>query len=87
MSPTWTKPGTVTLSARRPQVSVAFTASLTDLDATESKPVTSPTWQWAKSSSKNGSYTDIDNAEEGTTYDADRCRQARATSATTCGRR
>ena len=51
--------GTVTLSARRPLVDVAFTAELTDLDGD----VTNPTWQWAKSSSKNGSYTDIDGAE------------------------
>ena len=55
--------GTVTLSARRPLASVAFTASLTDLDATASNPVTNPTWQWAKSRDKNGSYTDIDGAE------------------------
>ena len=51
--------GTVTLSARRPLVGVAFTANLTDLDGE----VTNPKWQWAKSRSKNGSYTDIDNAE------------------------
>ena len=60
------EPGTVTLSALRPQVSVVFTASLTDLDATASNSVTNPTWQWAKSSSKNGSYTDIDGAEVNT---------------------
>ena len=51
--------GTVTLSARRPLVGVAVTASLADLDGT----VTNDTWQWAKSRSKNGSYTDIENAE------------------------
>ena len=55
--------GTVTLSARRPQTGVVFTASLTDLDATASSPVTTPKWQWAKSRSKNGAYTDIDGAE------------------------
>ena len=54
--------GTVTLSARRPLVDVAFTASLTDLDGA----TTNPKWQWAKSRSKNGSYTDIDNAEDAT---------------------
>ena len=54
--------GTVTLSARRPQVDVAFTAELTDLDGA----VTNSTWQWAKSRSKNGSYTDIDGAEAAT---------------------
>ena len=58
--------GTVTLSARRPMVDVAFTASLADLDATSGSPVTSPKWQWAKSRSKNGSYTDIDGAEMAT---------------------
>ena len=54
------EPGTVTLSALRPQVKVVFTASLTDLDGD----VTNPKWQWAKSSSKNGSYTDIEGAED-----------------------
>ena len=58
--------GTVTLSARRPMVDVAFTASMADLDATIGSPVTSPKWQWAKSRSKNGSYTDIDGAEMAT---------------------
>ena len=56
------EPGTVTLSARRPQVGVLFTASVADLDGD----VTNPTWQWAKSSSKNRSYTDIKGAEEAT---------------------
>ena len=55
--------GTVTLSARRPLVGVAFTASLADLDGDLANP---PKWQWAKSRSKNGSYTDIDNAEDAT---------------------
>ena len=54
------EPGTVTLSARRPQVDVNFTASVADLDGD----VTNPTWQWAKSSNKNGSYTDIEGAED-----------------------
>ena len=54
--------GTVTLSARRPLANVAFTAEPADPDgdATNSK------WQWAKSRSKNGSYTDIDGAETAT---------------------
>ena len=51
--------GAVTLSARRPQVSVPFTAELTDPDGD----VTNPTWQWDRSTSKNGTYTDIDGAE------------------------
>ena len=55
--------GTVTLSARRPLAAVAFTAELTDPDGDE----TNPKWQWAKSRSRNGSYTDIDGAEA-TTY-------------------
>ena len=54
--------GTVTLSARRPQVGVAFTASLADPDGD----ATNAQWQWAKSRSKNGSYTDIDSAEAAT---------------------
>ena len=54
--------GTVTLSARRPLADVAFTAELTDPDGA----ATNPKWQWAKSMSKNGSYTDIDNAEAAT---------------------
>ena len=47
--------GTVTLSARRPQTDVAFTARVTDLDGD----VSDEKWQWAKASSKNGSYRDI----------------------------
>ena len=56
--------GTVTLSARRPLVDVAFTAELTDPDGV----ATNPKWQWAKSRSKNGSYTDIDDNAEAATY-------------------
>ena len=58
--------GTVTLSARRPQVGVAFTASLTDPDADTDDPTTNLKWQWAKSRSENGSYADIDGAEAAT---------------------
>ena len=54
--------GTVTLSARRPLAGVAFTAGLTDPDGA----ATNPKWQWAKSRTKNGSYTDIDGAEAAT---------------------
>ena len=54
--------GTVTLSARRPLANVAFTAELTDPDGD----ATNPKWQWAKSRSKGGSYTDIDDAEAAT---------------------
>ncbi len=56
--------GTVTLSARRPLVGIAFTAELTDPDGN----ATNPKWQWAKSRSKNGSYTDIDDNAEAATY-------------------
>ena len=56
--------GTVTLSARRPLVDVAFTAELTDPDGV----ATNPKWRWAKSRSKNGSYTDIDDNAEAATY-------------------
>ena len=52
------EPGTVTLSALRPQSQTAFNATLTDPDGD----VTGETWQWAKSSSRSGSYSDIDKA-------------------------
>ena len=48
--------GTVTLSARRPQTDTAFTTEVTDLDGA----VSDEKWQWAKASSKSGSYSDID---------------------------
>ena len=52
------EPGTVTLSALRPQSQTMFDATLTDPDGA----VTGETWQWAKASSRSGSYTDIDKA-------------------------
>ena len=55
--------GMVDLSARSPRASVAFTATLTDPDATGGRPTTGLTWQWAKSTTKNGAYTDIEGAE------------------------
>ena len=48
--------GMVTLSALRPQSATAFTATLTDPDIG----ISGTTWQWAKASSRNGSYRDID---------------------------
>ena len=54
--------GTVTLSARQPLINILFTAELTDPDGN----ATNPKWQWAKSRSKNGSYTGIDGAEAAT---------------------
>ena len=50
--------GMVTLSALQPQSNVELTATLTDPDGG----ITGTTWQWAKASSKNGSYADIDKA-------------------------
>ena len=52
------EPGTVTLSALRPQSQTAFTAMLTDPDGD----ATGTTWQWAKASSRSGPYSDIDDA-------------------------
>ena len=48
----------MTLSALRPQSQTMFDATLTDPDGA----VTGETWQWAKASSRSGSYTDIDKA-------------------------
>ena len=50
--------GTVTLSARRPQTDAEFTAKIDDPDGA----VSDAKWQWAKASSKNGTYRDIDKA-------------------------
>ena len=50
--------GMVTLSALRPQSATMFTATLTDPDGS----ITGTTWQWAKASSSNGSYSNIENA-------------------------
>ena len=47
--------GVVTLSSSQPQVDTALTATLKDPDA----PVTSVTWQWAKSGTAQGTYSDI----------------------------
>ena len=62
--------GTVTLSARRPQTDIAFTAAVTDLDGD----VADEKWQWAKASSKNGFYRDIAMATDGDLR-AERCRR------------
>ena len=56
------EPGTVTLSALRPQSQTAFNATLTDPDGPDDDEITDLKWQWAKSSSRNGSYSDIDDA-------------------------
>ena len=52
--------GMVTLSALRPQSATMFTATLTDPD----EGITGTTWQWSKASSRNGTYIDIDDADE-----------------------
>ena len=57
------EPGTVTLSALRPQSQTMFNATHTDPDGPDvGSEITNLKWQWAKSSSKNGSYSDIDDA-------------------------
>ena len=47
--------GTITLSALKPQAGTAFTAELSDPDGGDSETI----WQWAKSPTMDGSYTDI----------------------------
>ena len=69
--------GTVTLSARRPQTDIAFTAAVTDPD----DGVVDEKWQWSKASSKNGFYRDIAMATAATypPKDADAGSYLRAT--------
>ena len=52
--------GSITLSSATPAVTVSLLATLTDPDGG----ITSKTWQWAKSDSKTGTFTDIDSATE-----------------------
>ena len=52
------EPGTVSLSWKQPQVDTVLTATLTDPDGE----ISGVTWQWAKSSSNGGTYTDIGTA-------------------------
>ncbi len=71
------EPGTVTLSAQQPQVDVALTAKLIDPDGQDDQtpPLTlndsadshdnltvEATWQWARSTSSTGGWTDIEDA-------------------------
>ena len=77
------EPGTVALSWKRPQVGTALTATLTDPDGD----ISGLTWQWAKSSSQNGTYTDI-SGETSTSYTpvaADERKFLRATASYTDG--
>ena len=50
--------GTVTLSPKDPRVYVEQTASVTDIDGA----VTDQTWQWAKSDTADGTFTNISGA-------------------------
>ena len=59
--------GMVTLSARRPQSEVAFTATPTDPDGG----LTGITWQWAKSMEMDGTFVDIEGADSATYTPAD----------------
>ena len=54
--------GTVTLSWTKPQVGTEITATLTDPDNVSGN----PTWQWSRSSSRSGTYTDISDATSAT---------------------
>ena len=47
--------GKITFSALQPQAGTQFTAELNDPDGGDSETI----WQWAKSTTKDGSYTDI----------------------------
>ena len=61
------EPGTVTLSTNQPSARTAITASLTDLDGG----VTGTTWQWQKSSTVQGAYSNIDGVTSDTYTPAD----------------
>ena len=52
------EPGMVTLSAQKPQIGEALTATLTDDDATDTQ-ITAAEWMWEHSDSKNGPWTPI----------------------------
>ena len=75
------EPGTITLSALRPQSQTMFNATHTDPDGQEEDEITDLKWQWAKSSSRNGTYSDIDDAIESsyTPQDADNGSYLRVT--------
>ena len=70
--------GEITLSAVQPREAVELTAKLTDADggANGSLPITvedtdltlGATWQWSRSSSANGPWTDIEEEEPSETY-------------------
>ena len=58
--------GTVTLSAVAPYPGVDLTAMVSDLDSNAD--VIGAEWQWSRSRSKSGSYTDIEDDAEEATY-------------------
>ena len=58
--------GKVEMSVRQPQVERVFTATLTDPDDPDNEHRATDTWQWSKSRTKSGSYSNIDNATEAT---------------------
>ena len=64
------EPGTVTLSNEQPKDGVELTATLTDPDRTGTDTLTGPdgtgdpSWQWAQSSSRTGTFTNIRNATD-----------------------
>ena len=59
------EPATLTLSNRQPVDGVVITATLTDEDSTQGNggDLTSREWQWARGSSRTGSFTDIETAD------------------------
>ena len=69
--------GKVALSWKHPQVGTELVATLTDPDGD----ISDLTWQWAKSSSKTGTYTDI----SGETTDSYTRLPIRPTCVDTCG--
>ena len=75
--------GTVSLSWKQPQVDTVLTATLTDPDGD----ISGVTWQWAKSSSKNGTYANIVTATSAsyTPVAADERKFLRATASYTDG--
>ncbi len=75
--------GTVTLSPTQPTARSPVTASLTDLDGG----VTGTSWQWARSNTQNGNYTNISGAtsDSYTPPDTDVNHHLRATASYTDG--
>ena len=64
------EPGVVTLPSLQPEEGVDLTASLTDPDGAVTGTLN---WQWAKSSSRTGPFTDIENDDSPCGTPADNC--------------